>query len=64
METYIIIALLCVAAFVAVLLMPSYCGGGLIQTPAGLVFTSNTCSSGWDTKIPAFGGTSFCTIGT
>ncbi|MBC5841970.1 TSUP family transporter [Flavobacterium sp. F-380] len=60
METYII-ALLCVAAFVAGFIDAIVGGGGLIQTPAGLVLLPNLPVSTvvGTLKIPAFSGTSF-----
>jgi len=60
METYIII-LLCVAAFFAGFVDAIVGGGGLIQTPVGLILLPNyTVSTIIGTlKIPAFSGTSF-----
>jgi uncharacterized membrane protein YfcA len=60
METYIII-LLCLAAFLAGFIDAIVGGGGLIQTPAGLVLLPNLPVSTviGTLKIPAFSGTSF-----
>ncbi|MBX9888797.1 MAG: TSUP family transporter [Flavobacteriaceae bacterium] len=60
METYIIV-LLCVAAFVAGFIDAIVGGGGLIQTPAGLVLLPNlpVATVVGTLKIPAFSGTSF-----
>lgn len=60
METYIII-LLCIAAFAAGFIDAIVGGGGLIQTPAGLILLPNLPVSAviGSLKIPAFSGTSF-----
>jgi hypothetical protein len=60
METYIIV-LLCVAAFAAGFIDAIVGGGGLIQTPAGLILLPNLPVSTviGTLKIPAFSGTSF-----
>jgi uncharacterized membrane protein YfcA len=60
MEWYIII-LLCIAAFVAGFIDAIVGGGGLIQTPAGLILLPNLPVSTviGTLKIPAFSGTSF-----
>ncbi|REG97899.1 sulfite exporter TauE/SafE family protein [Flavobacterium aquicola] len=60
METYII-ALLCLAAFFAGFIDAIVGGGGLIQTPAGLILLPNLPVSTviGTLKIPAFSGTSF-----
>lgn len=60
METYILI-LLCVAAFVAGFIDAIVGGGGLIQTPAGLILLPSLPVSTviGTLKIPAFSGTSF-----
>lgn len=60
METYIII-LLCIAAFVAGFIDAIVGGGGLIQTPAGLILLPNlpVATVIGSLKIPAFSGTSF-----
>jgi uncharacterized membrane protein YfcA len=60
METYIII-LLCAAAFAAGFIDAIVGGGGLIQTPAGLILLPNLPVSTviGTLKIPAFSGTSF-----
>lgn len=60
MESYIII-LLCVAAFAAGFIDAIVGGGGLIQTPAGLILLPNLPVSTviGTLKIPAFSGTSF-----
>ncbi|HEY4617256.1 MAG TPA: TSUP family transporter [Flavobacterium sp.] len=60
MESYIII-LLCVAAFGAGFIDAIVGGGGLIQTPAGLILLPNLPVSTviGTLKIPAFSGTSF-----
>ena len=60
METYIII-LLCVAAFAAGFIDAIVGGGGLVQTPAGLILLPNLPVSTviGTLKIPAFSGTSF-----
>ena len=60
METYIIV-LLCVAAFVAGFIDAIVGGGGLIQTPAGLILLPSLPVSTvvGTLKIPAFSGTSF-----
>lgn len=60
METYILI-LLCIAAFVAGFIDAIVGGGGLIQTPAGLILLPNLPVSTviGTLKIPAFSGTSF-----
>lgn len=60
METYIII-LLCIAAFAAGFIDAIVGGGGLVQTPAGLILLPNLPVSTviGTLKIPAFSGTSF-----
>ena len=60
METYIIV-LLCLAAFAAGFIDAIVGGGGLIQTPAGLILLPNLPVSTviGSLKIPAFSGTSF-----
>ena len=60
METYIIV-LLCVAAFAAGFIDAIVGGGGLIQTPTGLILLPNLPVSTviGSLKIPAFSGTSF-----
>ncbi|WPR70587.1 TSUP family transporter [Flavobacterium sp. NG2] len=60
MESYILI-LLCVAAFAAGFIDAIVGGGGLIQTPAGLILLPNLPVSTviGTLKIPAFSGTSF-----
>jgi uncharacterized membrane protein YfcA len=60
METYIIV-LLCVAAFAAGFIDAIVGGGGLIQTPAGLILLPNlpVATVIGTLKIPAFSGTSF-----
>lgn len=60
METYIIV-LLCVAAFTAGFIDAIVGGGGLIQTPVGLILLPNLPVSTviGSLKIPAFSGTSF-----
>ncbi len=60
METYIII-LLCCAAFVAGFIDAIVGGGGLIQTPVGLILLPNlpVATVIGTLKIPAFSGTSF-----
>lgn len=60
MESYII-ALLCLAAFIAGFIDAIVGGGGLIQTPAGLVLLPNLPVSTviGTLKVPAFSGTSF-----
>jgi hypothetical protein len=60
METYILI-LLCIAAFAAGFIDAIVGGGGLIQTPAGLILLPNLPVSTviGTLKIPAFSGTSF-----
>jgi uncharacterized membrane protein YfcA len=60
METYIII-LLCVAAFAAGFIDAIVGGGGLVQTPAGLILLPNLPVSTviGTLKIPAFSGTTF-----
>ncbi|MCG9792722.1 sulfite exporter TauE/SafE family protein [Flavobacterium algicola] len=60
MENYII-ALLCFAAFIAGFIDAIVGGGGLIQTPAGLILLPNLPVSTviGTLKIPAFSGTSF-----
>jgi uncharacterized membrane protein YfcA len=60
MESYIVI-LLCVAAFAAGFIDAIVGGGGLIQTPAGLILLPNLPVSTviGTLKIPAFSGTSF-----
>jgi uncharacterized membrane protein YfcA len=57
METYIIILLCCFAGFIDAIVG----GGGLIQTPAGLILLPNLPVSTviGTLKIPAFSGTSF-----
>lgn len=60
METYIIV-LLCLAAFFAGFIDAIVGGGGLIQTPMGLILLPNLPVSTviGTLKIPAFSGTSF-----
>lgn len=60
MEWYIII-LLCLAAFVAGFIDAIVGGGGLIQTPVGLILLPNLPVSTviGSLKVPAFSGTSF-----
>lgn len=60
METYIII-LLCIAAFFAGFIDAIVGGGGLIQTPVGLILLPNLPVSTviGSLKVPAFSGTSF-----
>ena len=60
MESYILI-LLCIAAFAAGFIDAIVGGGGLIQTPAGLILLPNLPVSTviGTLKIPAFSGTSF-----
>jgi uncharacterized membrane protein YfcA len=60
METYIIV-LLCLAAFFAGFVDAIVGGGGLIQTPMGLILLPNLPVSTviGSLKIPAFSGTSF-----
>lgn len=60
MESYILI-LLCLAAFVAGFIDAIVGGGGLIQTPVGLILLPNLPVSTviGSLKIPAFSGTSF-----
>ncbi|OCB78562.1 sulfite exporter TauE/SafE family protein [Flavobacterium crassostreae] len=60
METYLLI-LLCLAAFAAGFIDAIVGGGGLIQTPAGLILLPNLPVSTviGTLKIPAFSGTSF-----
>lgn len=60
MESYIII-LLCLAAFLAGFIDAIVGGGGLIQTPIGLILLPNFSVSTviGTLKIPAFSGTSF-----
>jgi uncharacterized membrane protein YfcA len=60
METYIIV-LLCLAAFFAGFIDAIVGGGGLIQTPVGLILLPNLPVSTviGSLKIPAFSGTSF-----
>ena len=60
METYIIV-LLCLAAFIAGFIDAIVGGGGLIQTPAGLILLPNlpVATVIGTLKIPAFSGTSF-----
>lgn len=60
METYALI-LLCLAAFLAGFIDAVAGGGGLIQTPAGLILLPNLPVSTviGSLKIPAFSGTSF-----
>jgi uncharacterized membrane protein YfcA len=60
METYIII-LLCLAAFAAGFIDAIVGGGGLIQTPMGLILLPNLPVSTvvGTLKIPAFSGTAF-----
>jgi uncharacterized membrane protein YfcA len=60
METHIIL-LLCIAAFAAGFIDAIVGGGGLIQTPAGLILLPNLPVSTviGSLKIPAFSGTSF-----
>ena len=63
METYILV-LLCIAAFVAGFVDAIVGGGGLIQTPMGLVMLPNLSVSTvvGTLKIPAFSGTFFAAI--
>jgi uncharacterized membrane protein YfcA len=63
MESYIII-LLCVAAFAAGFIDAIVGGGGLIQTPAGLILLPNlpVATVIGTLKIPAFSGTSFAAV--
>lgn len=60
METYIIV-LLCLAAFAAGFIDAIVGGGGLIQTPMGLILLPNlgVATVIGTLKIPAFSGTSF-----
>ena len=60
METYIIITL-CLAAFAAGFIDAIVGGGGLIQTPIGLIMLPNLPVSAviGTLKVPAFSGTSF-----
>lgn len=60
MDTYIIV-LLCIAAFFAGFIDAIVGGGGLIQTPIGLILLPNLPVSNviGSLKIPAFSGTSF-----
>ena len=60
METYVLV-LLCVAAFAAGFIDAIVGGGGLIQTPMGLILLPNLPVSTviGTLKIPAFSGTSF-----
>lgn len=60
METYIIV-LLCLAAFLAGFVDAIVGGGGLIQTPVGLILLPNLPVSTviGSLKIPAFSGTAF-----
>jgi uncharacterized membrane protein YfcA len=60
METYILV-LLCVAAFTAGFIDAIVGGGGLIQTPMGLILLPNLPVSTviGTLKVPAFSGTSF-----
>lgn len=60
METYILI-LLCLAAFAAGFIDAVVGGGGLIQTPVGLILLPNLPVSTviGTLKVPAFSGTSF-----
>jgi uncharacterized protein len=60
MESYILI-LLCLAAFVAGFIDAIVGGGGLIQTPVGLILLPNlpVATVIGTLKIPAFSGTSF-----
>ena len=60
MDNYIII-LLCLAAFFAGFIDAVVGGGGLIQTPMGLILLPNLPVSTvvGSLKIPAFSGTSF-----
>ncbi|CAN1536681.1 COG0730 Predicted permeases [Flavobacteriaceae bacterium] len=60
METYIIV-LLCLAAFFAGFIDAIVGGGGLIQTPVGLILLPNLPVSTviGSLKVPAFSGTSF-----
>ena len=59
MESYILI-LLCLAAFVAGFIDAIVGGGGLIQTPVGLILLPNLPVSTviGSLKVPAFSGTS------
>ena len=63
METYVIV-LLCIASFAAGFIDAIVGGGGLIQTPAGLVLLPHLPVSTviGTLKIPAFSGTSFAAI--
>ena len=60
METYIIV-LLCLAAFVAGFIDAIVGGGGLIQTPVGLILLPNlpVATVIGTLKVPAISGTSF-----
>ncbi len=60
MESYVII-LLCIAAFAAGFIDAIVGGGGLIQTPVGLILLPNLPVSTviGTLKVPAFSGTSF-----
>jgi uncharacterized membrane protein YfcA len=60
METYVLV-LLCLAAFAAGFIDAIVGGGGLIQTPMGLILLPNLPVSTviGTLKIPAFSGTSF-----
>lgn len=60
METYVLV-LLCVAAFAAGFIDAIVGGGGLIQTPVGLILLPNlpVATVIGTLKIPAFSGTSF-----
>lgn len=60
MESYILI-LLCLAAFVAGFIDAIVGGGGLIQTPVGLILLPNlpVATVVGTLKVPAFSGTSF-----
>lgn len=60
METYILI-LLCLAAFAAGFIDAVVGGGGLIQTPVGLILLPNlpVATVIGTLKVPAFSGTSF-----
>jgi uncharacterized membrane protein YfcA len=63
MESYILI-LLCLVAFVAGFIDAIVGGGGLIQTPVGLILLPNLPVSSvvGSLKIPSFSGTSFAAI--
>ena len=63
METYVLV-LLCLAAFVAGFVDAIVGGGGLIQTPMGLVLLPNLPVSTvvGTLKVPAFSGTFFAAI--